>query len=113
MLIDLNAFETLKIPNLNGGDGSVSAKMFSDDRGKIIISRIPAGSSIGQHLQKTGDDINYVISGTGTAICDGVSEKLKAGVCHICPEGSVHSIINTGDRDLVLFSVVAHRKKNE
>ena len=38
-----------------------------------------------------------------------VKRRLVAGVCHICPKGSEHSIINTGDDDLVLITVVVER----
>ena len=57
----------------------------------------------------TGDDINYVLSGTGKAICDGQEELLSAGTCHICKKGSEHSIANIGDEDLVLLTVVVER----
>lgn len=39
-------------------------------------------------------------------MCDGLEEKLTAGVCHVCLKGSEHSIINTGEEDLVLLTVV-------
>lgn len=60
-------------------------------------------------MYKTSDDINYVISGEGLAVCDGVEEHLTSCVCHICPRGSLHSITNTGSDDLVLFTVVVER----
>ena len=41
---------------------------------------IHAGGSIGLHMQSSGDDMNYILSGTGKAICDGVEEKLSAGM---------------------------------
>lgn len=61
------------------------------------------------HKHNTGDDINYVISGTGKAICDGKEELLSAGCCHICKKGSEHCIINTGNDDLVMITVVVER----
>ena len=39
------------------------------------------------HPHETSDDINYIISGTGKAICDGKEEALTAGTCHICKKG--------------------------
>ncbi|MBQ6421220.1 MAG: cupin domain-containing protein [Clostridia bacterium] len=33
-------------------------------------------------------------------------EDLKAGVLLICPKGSQHSFINTGDDDLVILMIV-------
>lgn len=109
MLIDFNNQNERKASGMNGGTGEVSAKMFMDQGGKIIPCKIHVGGSIGTHNHLTSDDINYVISGTGKAICDGQEELLVSGRCHICKKGSEHSIINTGDEDLVLLTVVVER----
>lgn len=106
MLISFDALEAVTIPRLNGGEGAVSAKMFLDSDIKIMISRLPAGASIGLHRHTSSCEINYVISGTGRAICAGEEETLTGGVCHYCPKGASHSIINTGGADLVLLTVV-------
>ena len=60
---------------------------------------------------KNGDptDFDYIINGTGKAFCDGVEEELKPGVMHICPKGSEHSIINTGEEDLVMLTIVVKK----
>ena len=64
---------------MNGGTGTMSARMFMDEQGKIIPTKIHPGGSIGLHKHETSDDINYVLSGTGKAVCDGQEEILKAG----------------------------------
>ena len=109
MLINFNEQQEKKLPGMNGGTGEMSAKMFMDDKAKIIPCRIHKGGSIGIHTHFTSDDINFVISGTGKAICDGAEELLAAGNCHVCKKGSEHSIINTGNEDLVLLTVVVER----
>lgn len=109
MLIDFNEIKEITVSGMNGGNGTISAKMFMDEQGKIIPTRIHPGSSIGLHKHETSDDINYVLAGTGKAVCDGQEEILKAGTCHICKKGSQHSIENTGDDELVLLTVVAER----
>lgn len=109
MIIDFNEKEAITIPGMNGGTGTVIAKMHMSEAGKIIPGSLQPGSSIGMHKHETSDDINYVISGTGKAICDGVEEELMPGVCHVCKKGSEHSIINTGDEDLVLLTIVVER----
>ncbi|HIX77655.1 MAG TPA: cupin domain-containing protein [Candidatus Fusicatenibacter merdavium] len=77
--------------------------------GKNIPYRIHPGGFIGTHRHDTSDDINYILFGSGKAICDGTVELLTAGCCHICPKGSEHSIINTGSEDLCLLTVVVER----
>ncbi|MBQ3692435.1 MAG: cupin domain-containing protein [Clostridia bacterium] len=106
MLIDFNAMKEITVDNMNGGEGSVCAKMFVNESGKVIVSRILPKSSIGLHLQTTGNDINFVVSGFGKAVCGGEEEVLSPGVCHYCPKGEEHTIINTGEEKLVLYTVV-------
>lgn len=106
MLIDLENMKDVVIQNLNSGEGEVVSKMFFDGNNRIMISRVPKGASIGMHAHAEGSDINYVLSGSGRAICDGEEEILTPDVCHYCPKGGSHSIINTGNEDLVLFTAV-------
>lgn len=47
--------------------------------------------------------------GSGKAICNGKAEIFTVGVCHVCKKGSSHSIINTGDEDLVMLTVVSEK----
>ena len=70
MLIDFNELSEITIPNMNGGEGEVIAKMDVNDCGRFIQTIIPPNSSIGPHLQKTNDDINFIVSGEGIAVCD-------------------------------------------
>ncbi|KXU52397.1 cupin domain protein [Candidatus Stoquefichus sp. KLE1796] len=109
MLINFNEIPERTAPGMNGGTGEMTAKMFMDNGGKIIPCRIHMGGSIGLYRHETSDDINYIISGTGYAICDGKEEILTAGTCHICKKGSEHSIVNTGNEDLVMITIVVER----
>ena len=106
MKVDPDSLDEIRIPNMNGGAGEVIVRMSYDGRRRIIWTRMPPGSSIGEHLQTTGDDTNFVLEGIGIAICDGEEEPLRPGTCHVCPKGSTHSIANTGNSDLILWTVV-------
>ncbi|MBQ9389065.1 MAG: cupin domain-containing protein [Synergistaceae bacterium] len=106
MLIDFNSQKEITFQALNNGNGNVHSKMFMNSSGKIIVTRIEPGASIGLHTQNTGNDINFIVSGNGKALCNGNEEILTQGNCHYCPKGSSHSIINTGPDDLVLYTVV-------
>lgn len=109
MLLDFNKIKEMTMPGMNNGTGTLTAKMYMDEQGKIIPCAIHSGGSIGLHKHETSDDINYVLSGEGKAICDGKEEVLSAGTCHICKKGSEHSIMNTGSEDLVLLTIVVER----
>ena len=109
MRIDFNAIQPMTIPGMDHGTGTMTVRMVHDEKYRIISTVIHPHSSIGPHIQRSGDDINYVLSGQGTALCDGVEEPLAPGVMHICPKNSEHSIRNDGEEDLVLLTVVAAR----
>lgn len=107
MIIDFNSIQEITMSCMNNGEGTMTVRMYNDENYRIIPTTIHPGGIIGVHEQSSGDDLNYIISGEGKAICDGIEEELKAGVMHICPKGSRHCIINTGDTDLMMLTVVA------
>ena len=109
MRIDFNAIDAMTGPAMNGGAGTMTVRMYNDEQYRIISTVLHPHSSLGLHLQNSGDDMNYVISGRGKAICAGVEELLFPGVMHICPKGSEHSIINDSDENLVFLTLVAAR----
>ncbi|MBC3535700.1 cupin domain-containing protein [Megasphaera hominis] len=109
MLIDFSTIKEMTMPCMNDGTGTMTVRMFNDDAYRIIPTRIHPGGCIGTHRQDSGDDLNYVLSGTGRAICDGQEELLQPGVMHICPQGSEHTIENTGDEDLLLLTLVVKK----
>ena len=109
MLINFNQIKEITMSGMNNGIGSMTAKLYMGEQNKIIICAIHPNSSIGLHKHENGDDINFVLSGNGEAVCDGQKEILTNGSCHIYKKGSEHSIVNTSDEDLVLLTVVVER----
>lgn len=87
-------------------DGCVVAKMLIHANNKITLSTLPAGESIDLREHQASDEMNYIISGTGCAVCDGEEKLLQPGDCHYCPKGEAHTIVNTGSNDLLLFTVI-------
>ena len=60
MLIDFNNMQEREIEHLDGGEGAIPAKMFMNEYGKVIVSRIPPKCSIGLHSHKSSNDIKVV-----------------------------------------------------
>ena len=106
---DCKCSTSMTFPGMDNGTGMMSARLYNDDSYRIIPTAIHPGGSIGNHKQNSGDDMNYIISGTGKAFCDGMEEDLKPGVMRICPQGSEHSIVNTGEEDLVMLTIVVKK----
>ena len=103
MTYDFNQAVNYSIPNLNDGDGTVFAKVIPSETGSVMFAVIPPGCSIGPHTHDTDMDFNFIVSGTGIAVCDGEVEALSPGICHFCPRGSRHSIRNTGNTDMQIY----------
>jgi len=106
MLIEFSMLDEAMIVGMDGGTGAIAARMVVNAVGRFVECRVLPGSSIGEHVQMSGNDVNFVVSGHGHATCDGAREELAPGTCHVCPRGSRHSIVNDGDEDLVLWTVV-------
>ena len=111
MGINFNEITETEIQHMNNGDGSIFAKMMMTPESKVVFRRLPPGSSIGRHVQTRISETSYVISGEGIQSCDGTEEQFSQGMCIFCAKGSSLTITNTGDKDLVLFSVIREIKK--
>ena len=95
-----------EFPNFKGGEKSLYAKMFHDEKNRIIYGKLIPGASIGVHTHETNSEIIYITKGTGRVLMDGEYEKLEAGMCHYCPKGHTHSLMNDSDAELEFFAVV-------
>ena len=106
MIIDFHSMEETVIPNFLGGEGEIRAKMFVDERNRILHGVLEPGCSIGYHTHETSSEIIYILSGTGKVKLENGEEPVKAGECHYCPKGQSHSLINNSEGLLEFFAVV-------
>jgi len=106
MTIDFNLMDETVIHNFRGGLKDTATRMFADERNRIMLARLEPCASIGTHAHETSSEIVYILQGSATALISGVRETLSPGMCHYCPKGSTHSLVNSGGEDLVFFAVV-------
>ena len=106
MVIRFEEMDEKTLEGFYGGKGAFCPKMFVDDNNKILLGRLPVGSSTGTHRHVPTSEIIFILSGEAKAVCDGVEEILTSGDCHYCPQGSEHSLENIGGEDLRFFAVV-------
>ncbi len=106
MNIDFGKTALSVIPNFKGGEKEMSSRMYSDGMNKIMKNTLAPGASIGMHTHEDSSEIIFITSGRGSVICDGVKEPVYAGLCHYCPKGHTHSLINDSDEDLEFLAVV-------
>ena len=106
MIIDFNKIENSVIPKFKDGTGEFSVHMYTDNLGKIMLGKLEPGSSIGMHTHEGNSEIIYVLKGCGKVLFDDAEEKVSEGLCHYCPKGHSHSLINDSDDTLLFFAVV-------
>lgn len=111
MQINFDKLETQVIMGLKDGQGEVRMQSYSDGVNKIMKLVLAPGAFLGEHVHAGNSETIYVLSGTGTMLCDGVEENLEPGVCHYCGEGHTHKLMNTGAEPLVVFAVVPEHHK--
>ena len=107
MILDFNAMAANAVPHFKGGEGEAQVRTaVSDGMGRILTLTLPVGSSIGLHTHTGNCEVIYILSGSGQCIDDDTQYPVAAGMCHYCPEGHTHSIVNTGDTELKLLGVL-------
>lgn len=74
----------------------------SDDL-TIIRERMPPGAAEAKHRHTKSRQFFYVLSGTATMTCDGVSAILNAGDGLEIPPGVVHQIANLESTSLEII----------
>lgn len=93
-------------PHFKGGEGVTYTRMYADSMNRIVMCRLPKGSSIGLHTHDTSSETIYVIAGQARIVLDGIEEIYTPGQCHHCPKGHAHTTVSIGEEDLVLLGIV-------
>jgi quercetin dioxygenase-like cupin family protein len=106
MIIDFDKIEETIIKNFRGGEKNTVARMYVEETNKIMYGKLEAGASIGLHTHETSSEIIYILKGVGKVLYDGVYETISEGLCHYCPKGHAHSLVNNSNDDLIFFAVV-------
>lgn len=106
MIIDFKVMEETVMPNFKGGEKQMAAKMFADEKNRIMLNRLVPGASVGLHTHEGSSEIVYILEGSAKVLYDGKEMRIEAGQAHYCPEGHEHSLINNTESDLVFFAVV-------
>ena len=106
MTFSFDSLPEALFPAFKGGEKAAAIRTWQDDLNRIMQVVLEPGASVGMHTHTDNSEIIYVIRGAGKAVEESGERPLKAGMCHYCPKGSSHSVVNDGTEDLVLFAVV-------
>ncbi|MFH1369013.1 MAG: cupin domain-containing protein [Elusimicrobiota bacterium] len=67
---------------------------------------LPPGSGIGLHEHKDEDEVFIIQQGKGEMDDNGKKIEINAGDAVITGKGSTHSILNTGNEDLIVTAII-------
>ena len=111
MILDFSKIEETVKTQIYGGEKQLKAHMNIDKNNKILLGTLEPGASIGLHTHETNSEIIYILSGKGKVLFEGEYELVSAGLCHYCPQGCSHSLINDSNDNLTFFAVVPEHTK--
>ena len=106
MTLDLENMPLLDLPHFKGGEGIAQAKMHVDEHVKIALITLPVGATVGVHAHEDSCEIIRFLSGTGIMVDDETQLPITPGMCHYCPKGHSHGIINNGTEPLTMWAVI-------
>jgi quercetin dioxygenase-like cupin family protein len=64
----------------------------------IVVS--PGQTVRPAHSHPNGEEVIYIVHGSGKVMIEGVVEPVKAGSAVLFPQGQVHMLRNTGSEDM-------------
>ena len=74
---------------------------------QVVVMSLPPGGEIGMETHPDVDQVLVFVSGEGAAILDGKRSKVGPGSLVQVPAGTRHNFVNTGLKDLRLYTVYA------
>ncbi len=74
---------------------------------QLVLMKLNVGEEIGMEVHDTHDQFFRVEQGEAKAILDGVEVMVKEDEVLVVPAGTNHNIINSGDKELKLYTIYA------
>lgn len=74
----------------------------------VCLIRIPAGHRVKPaHSHPHGEEVVYIIHGTGRALVDGEVAPIREGSLVLFPQGKAHMLHNTGEEEMKVICFFA------
>ncbi len=81
--------------------------VWTGENSQLVLMSIPVDEQIDEEIHHDVDQLLFFVEGMGEAILDGQVNLFHPGQVLIVPAGVVHTIMNTGDTELKLYTVYA------
>ena len=72
---------------------------------QLVLMSLKPGQEIGEETHTARDQFFRIEEGHGLFVIDNKSHKIASGEAFIAPAGSLHNVINTGNKKLKLYTL--------
>jgi uncharacterized cupin superfamily protein len=74
----------------------------------VCVIRVPPGEKVRPaHSHPNGEELIYIIRGSGRVMVDGVVDPVLEGTAVLFPQGSPHMLQNTGEEEMKVICFFA------
>lgn len=85
-----------------------SAERLGANHLSVCVIRVAPGAKVRPaHAHPNGEELIYIIRGSGRVLVDGVIEAVREGTAVLFPQGSVHMLQNTGREEMKVICFFA------
>lgn len=93
------------IEDLTEENGDYRRVLYTAKHLQLVIMSLAPGEEIGEEVHKDRDQFFRVEKGKGEFWIDGVRSKIKSDDAIVVPAGARHSIVNTNNKPLKLYTI--------
>jgi mannose-6-phosphate isomerase-like protein (cupin superfamily) len=87
------------------GNDNFRKVLFTGKHMQLVVMSLKVGEDIGEEVHDTVDQFFRIEEGEAKVVIDGKESVVKEDMVAIVPAGSLHNVINTGDKDLKLYTI--------
>jgi mannose-6-phosphate isomerase-like protein (cupin superfamily) len=78
--------------------------LYTGQNSQLVLMSLKPGEEIGEEVHDL-DQFLRLEAGEGKVVIDGVEHKVEDDFAIVIPQGARHNVINTGNRDLKLYTI--------
>jgi quercetin dioxygenase-like cupin family protein len=99
-IVDENSMEALDLPGRKLRWMMTQENVDAQHCSMCMILVAPGETVRPAHSHPNGEEIIYIVRGSGKVMIEGVVEPVKAGSAVLFPQGKVHMLRNTGTEEM-------------
>lgn len=107
----MSNFFVENIEDLTLDNSNFREVLFTTKNMQLVLMSLKPKEDIGEEIHDV-DQFFRIEDGEGLAVINGIENTISDGMSVIVPANTKHNIINTGDSDLLLYSIYSPPKHN-